>query len=227
MNMQVSYSAIMSACEMASLQIPIMHIDAMLRRELPMDNRLKVILKKVATGEIIEPMKDEPLRAAGAGRKPSEPKPVKPRPMVQTHRDAQLNRRPLTHFIQPILDILKDCDKPCSEIASELKKPPSTAQHILRKMQDLGFLDSQVMRGGIRQWFVAGYTTPKIDDFKRLSYVRRDAKAQGLKHYESIACEQCGTTKRITLSDKCVECSRVYGAEKYKREVESKKGIQS
>lgn len=227
MNMIVSREAIFDACAMAGTPYPIFEISDMLDKKKPIAQKVKDVLIKMQNGEIIEPLKDEPLRAAGAGRKPSESKPVKPRPMVQTHRDAQLNRRPLTHFIQPILDILKDCDKPCSEIASELKKPPSTAQHILRKMQDLGFLDSQVMRGGVRQWFVAGYTTPKIDDFKRLSYVRRDAKAQGLKHYESIACEQCGTTKRITLSDKCVECSRVYGAEKYKREVESKKGIQS
>jgi len=68
MNMQVSYDSIIKACEIAALQIPIVHIDAMLRRDLPMDNRLKVILKKVASGEVIEPLKDEPLRAAGAGR---------------------------------------------------------------------------------------------------------------------------------------------------------------
>jgi hypothetical protein len=219
MTIQLSLDAIENAAAMANIPTTLRDLHAMLEGKMTRTKPVNDLLAKLLSGQHVNPPKDEPLRAAGAGRKPNEPK---PRPIVQAHREAQLSRRPLTHFIQPVLDILKDCDKSGADIASELKKPHSTTQHILRKMQDLGFLESQLVRKGRRHYFIAGHASPEIEAFKQAYIARNEARSNHQKYYESVTCEQCSTTKRFTTSDKCVECNHIYGLVKYHKMVEDK-----
>lgn len=205
MNMRVSHDAIEHAAAMMNISTPMRDIIAMFEGKLKPTEPVIKLRTKLLTGEYVEPPKDVPLRAAGAGA----PKKIRD---VKTRAEAQLGRRPYKDSVQPILNSLQGCTKPALEISEELKVTRTMIQHVLERMAKEGHLSSQLVRGGVRTWFLVGYTDDLIESFKAEQISYKEAKDRNFKHYDASPCNFCNATKRITQTRKCVECEKAHAA---------------